>query len=65
MAQKFNKPLLCYMHSIYGEFLQIMCTHYMVYQKVLNEMWQDMRCTCVLLIDCKIFASRIWDLHQA
>jgi hypothetical protein len=59
MAQKFNKPLMCYMCSICGEVLQIMCTPYMVYKKVLNEMWQGMRCTCVLLIDYKIFTSRM------
>jgi hypothetical protein len=59
MAQKFNNPLLCCMHSVCGEVLQTMCTLCMVYRKVLNEMWQGMRCTCVLPTDCKISASRM------
>jgi hypothetical protein len=44
MAQKFNKPLLCCMHFVYGEVLQIICIPCMVYQNVLNKMWQGMRC---------------------
>ncbi len=57
MVQKFNKPLLCCMCSVCGEVLQILCTPIMVYQKVLNKMWQGMMCTYVLLTNCKIFVS--------
>jgi hypothetical protein len=47
------------MRFVCGEVLQIMCTPCMVYQKVLNKMWQGMKCICILLIGYKIVALRM------